>query len=109
MEATPAKLFEAALTLHGQGRRTEAESLYELVLRLDASHLGAVLSWALLCAEQRRVADATRLLDRVDDCQLDSVAAHCCLADVEYALERFDRAAKHYELALKLQPASAEA
>ena len=57
--------FEAAVSLHGQGKLDEAERHYRAVLRLHGEHIGTLHRLALILVQSGRPAEAAEAYEKV--------------------------------------------
>ncbi len=101
--------FQQAILFHNRGRLWEAAQLYEIVLKADDRHFGAVHRLGLLRLQQRKFDDAERLLRRAVKIDRNSADAHLHLAAALTGLGRFEDAIRHYQRALAIRPDLAEA
>jgi protein O-GlcNAc transferase len=103
------QIFQRAIMSHDQGRLSEAEQLYQMVLAGDDRHFGALCRLGLMRSQQRRFDDAERLFRRAVKVDKRSADAHQLLGAPLTGLERPDEAIRSYEKAIALRPAFAEA
>lgn len=101
--------FQQAILFHNRGRLREAAQLYEIVLKVDDRHFGAVYRFGLLRLQQRKFGDAERLLRRAVKIDRNSADAHLHLAAALTGIGRFEDAIRHYQRALAIRPDLAEA
>jgi tetratricopeptide (TPR) repeat protein len=106
---SPLQAFGQAVAFHDRGRLWEAAQLYEIALRADDRHLGAVYRFGLLRMQQGKFDDAERLFRRAVKLDKRSADAQLHLAAALTGLDRLEEAIRHYERALELKPAFAEA
>ena len=104
-----AEAFQAAISLHQQGRLPEAERLYRAVLDLDHDHFDALHHLGLLCAQRGDLDAAAGLLGKALDQNPKSAEAHNNLGTMLQALGRQEEAARCFETALTLTPTYADA
>src|SRR6202521_226253 len=101
--------FEQAAALHALGRLWEADQLYQMVLKADRRHFGALCRVGAIRLQQGRFDDAVALFRRALKVDGTSADAHQGLAFALTGLERFEDAVRHYEKALTIRPDFAEA
>jgi len=101
--------FEAALSLHRQGRLREAEGLYRAVLKAEPGHVGSLHQLGVLHAQQGQVDEAVRLIRRALRKDPRLAEAHNDLGVALEVAKRLDEAIGAYERALVLRPDYAEA
>jgi tetratricopeptide (TPR) repeat protein len=100
----PADAFQAAISLHGQGRLREAERLYEAVLKADPEHFDTLHHLGVLRAQRGKVDDAIRLIRRALEINRQSAEALLDLGVVLEGAHRHAEAIPCYEKALALKP-----
>jgi protein O-GlcNAc transferase len=101
--------FAQAAALHDSGRLSEAEQLYEMVLRADDRHFDALCRFGVLRLQQLRFADAEALFRRAIKLDKRSAEAHQLLGSALTGLGRLDEATRSYAKAIALRPKFAEA
>jgi tetratricopeptide (TPR) repeat protein len=101
--------FQQAVSLHDQGRLWEAERLFEIVLKTDQRHFGAIYRLGLIRLRQGRFDDAARLFRRAAKIDKTSADAQLHLGVALTGLGRFDDAILCSEKALAIKPHFAEA
>src|ERR1700730_16610499 len=62
MSGVPADAFQAAISLHRQGRLREAERLYQAVLKTEPGHFDALHHLGVIRAQHGRLDEGIRLL-----------------------------------------------
>ncbi|MBV8085068.1 MAG: tetratricopeptide repeat protein, partial [Chloroflexi bacterium] len=102
-------VFREATLQHQQGNTAEAERLYRAALDGNPKHVGALLAFALFCAERQRPSEAAALLSRALELNPNNAPSQQCIGTVLEALGRPELAIRHYQAALQLEPASGEA
>jgi protein O-GlcNAc transferase len=101
--------FEAALSLHRQGRLREAESLYRAVLKAAPEHAGSLHHLGVVKAQQGNLNEAIRLIRRAVEREPGLAEAHNDLGVTLESAKRHAEAVSCYQRALALQPDDAEA
>lgn len=101
--------FQAAVTLHAQGRWHEAAARYRAVLEADPRHFDAAYRLGLIELALGRFEAATVLFRRAAKIDRRSAEAELHLAVALSALERHDQAIRHYRKAIAVRPDFAEA
>ena len=91
-----AQTFNAALTEDHRGHFEQAKSLYELVLRMDPSSLGALHNLAYLLFRQGERGQAERILRKTIKAHPRSAEAHNTLGLVLHTTARFREAVVCY-------------
>jgi protein O-GlcNAc transferase len=103
-----AQTFDAAFSLHEAGRLSEAEELYQAVLRPDRNHFDCLHYLGVLRTQQGRLGEALGLLEvalrQNPDCA--EVLVHA--GSVLHAMKRYREALTCFEKALVLDRDSAE-
>ena len=97
-------LLAQAVDLHGQGRLTEAEKLYERVLAASPGLTGARHMLGVLRAQQGRNQEAFNLIAPVVAANPRDVLALANFGNVLSALHRWEEALQNFDLALALAP-----
>jgi len=105
----PIEAFQQAASFQQQGRLWEAEQLYEIVIKADNSHFGAVYRLGLIRLHQGRFADAINLFRRAIKIDKDSADVQLHFGVALTGLQRLEDAIPRYEKALALNPNLAEA
>lgn len=109
VERVPGTPLDRAIRAHQTGNFTEAQALYERVLRASPDQ-DAVLYLAGLCHLQRGApGEAIPLIERALVFRPDFAAAHSNLGTALSALGRYHEAVIRYEQALALDPDLADA
>jgi tetratricopeptide (TPR) repeat protein len=103
------QVFEQAVALHGQGRLSEAEKLYDAVLRRDERHFDSIFRLGILRLQQNRLPEADGLFRRAVKIDKRSADAQHHLAIALTGLGRLDESIAHYRKALELRPRDAGA
>jgi predicted O-linked N-acetylglucosamine transferase (SPINDLY family) len=103
------QIFQQAVMFHDHGRLSEAEQLYQTVLKGDDRHFGSLYRLGLLRLQQRRLEDAERLFRRAVKVDKRSADAHQSLGFALTGLQRLEEAVRSYEKAIAIRPAFAEA
>lgn len=98
-----AQTFNAALTEDHRGHFEQAKSLYELVLRMDPSSLGALHNLAYLLFRQGERGQAERILRKTIKAHPRSAEAHNTLGLVLHTTARFREAVVCYQKAISLK------
>lgn len=107
--AAAARIVEAALAHHRDGRLAEADRLYGKALAADPAHFSALLNLGLIRIRQGRLEEAVRLLRKAVNQNPNAYEAHGSLGNALLALDRFDEAIERYRRALRLRPDLADA
>src|SRR5262245_57901623 len=103
-----AKLLQQAVALHQHGRLSEAEGLYDFVLKLAPSNFNALHLLGVLRHQQGRPAEALQLIAaalRSNSGNADALSNYAIVLD---AVGRHADAVEHYDKALAIKPAQAE-
>ena len=103
--ATAQELFAAAQAHHHAGRLSEAQTLYEEILRSDPRHADALHLLGTVMAQQGRAEQAIAFLHEAIKLQPDCAPYHNNLGVIYQDLSQFDRAKQHFENARKADPA----
>jgi tetratricopeptide (TPR) repeat protein len=103
------QIFQRAVAFHEQRRLWEAEQLFEIIVKEDDRHFGAIYRLGLIRLQQRKFADAARLFRRAIKIDRNSADAQFHLAVALTGLERIDEAIQRYERTLALRPSFPEA
>jgi tetratricopeptide (TPR) repeat protein len=106
---TPAQAFDAAVTLHRQGRLGEAGQIYRAILKLDSNHFEALQYLGMICTSEGNPQEAERLIRQALTLKPDSADARANLGIALAALDRLDEALAEYEKAVVLDPQHVEA
>src|SRR5689334_1537590 len=86
------QVIQQALALHQQGKRAEAEQLYEAVLKAQPEHFDALRFMGVLRSQQGRGEEAVKYIVRALERQPGSAEAHVNLASTLAKLNRHDEA-----------------
>jgi tetratricopeptide (TPR) repeat protein len=86
-------LFASAISLEDRGLPEEALDRYRQLIEIAPAHADALHNRGLLLARLGRMAEAERSHRAYVAAHPDSARAHCDLADVLLAMERYDEAA----------------
>jgi tetratricopeptide (TPR) repeat protein len=105
----PLQAFQQAVAFQNQGRFWEAEQLYQIVLKGDDRHFGAVYRLGLIRLQQHKFDEAVRLFRRAVKIDKNSADAHHYLGFALTAFGRPEEAVRYYEKALTLKPGVPEA
>jgi protein O-GlcNAc transferase len=105
----PLKAFQQAVLLQQQGRFSQAEQLYELVLTADARNFHALCRLGAIRLQQSKFEDSERLFRRAIKIDKKSADAQHYLAFALTGLDRLEEAVGHYERSLAIQPDVPEA
>lgn len=101
----PLQAFQEAAAFHDQGRFLEAERLYQVVLKADRDHFGALCRLGVMRLQQGQFEDAVRFLRRAIRQDRRSADAQQCLASAFTGLERSEEAvAGEAAASLRLNP-----
>jgi tetratricopeptide (TPR) repeat protein len=106
---TPAQAFDAAVTLHRQGRLGEAGQIYRAILKLDSNHFGALQYLGMICTSEGNPQEAERLIRQALMLKPDSAEVRNNLGIALAALNRLDEALAEYEKAVEIDPCHVEA
>ena len=101
--------FQRALTLHQQGRRAEAEPIYQRILRKNPTHFDAVHLLGLVKAQSKSLNEAEDLFRRAIHLKPKFAPAHFNIAQVLKNLQRFTEAIESFKIAVHLNPKYTEA
>ncbi|MGO9849108.1 MAG: tetratricopeptide repeat protein, partial [Methylocella sp.] len=102
--AGSSKALRDANLLHGQGRLSEAEQRYQIVLAADGRNFDALYRLGLIRLQQARFGTAADLFRHALKVERRSVDAHHHLAVALAGLERYDEAIRLYEKTLGMKP-----
>lgn len=105
----PLHAFDEAVAFHNRGRLREAEQRFEIVLKADGRHFGALYRLGLIRLQQGRFGDAVDLFRRAIKIDRRSADAQLHLAVALTGVKRYDDAIRHCEKALAIRPAFPEA
>jgi len=101
--------FQQALAMHEQGRLSEAEHLYEDILKADGRHFDSIYYLGIIRLQQNRFADAEDLFRRAIKIDKKSADAQHHLAIALTGVGSLDAAVERYRKALELRPRDAAA
>lgn len=87
-----------------QGKRIEAATFYEIVLRLDPRHKGALNNMGVLALEDQRPAEAKEYFRKAIEQEPQNAKTHYLLAKAELALGNIEGARTALGEALKREP-----
>ena len=107
--AGSSKALRDAILLHSQGRLSEAEQRYQIVLAADGRNFDALYRLGLIRLQQARFGTAADLFRHALKVERRSVDAHHHLAVALAGLERYDEAIRLYEKTLGMKPDHPEA
>jgi len=107
--AGSSKALRDANLLHSQGRLSEAEQRYQIVLAADGRNFDALYRLGLIRLQQARFGTAADLFRHALKVERRSVDAHHHLAVALAGLERYDEAIRLYEKTLGMKPDHPEA
>ena len=107
-QLTPAQAYQAAVSLHRQGRLDVAERTYETVLRLAPEHSGALRHLGSLMTQRGRYAEAVKLIEKSLVFDPNSAGAHNDLGMALMGLRRVQDASAEFAKAVALMPDFAE-
>ena len=102
-------LFEQGVRLHQSRRLSEAQALYEQVLRARPGHPGAMHLMGVLDIQRGNPAAAVEKIGAAIAANPGAAPFHGNLATALQALGRLDEAQKHYEQAVRLDRGYADA
>jgi predicted O-linked N-acetylglucosamine transferase (SPINDLY family) len=105
----PPEAFEAALSVHRQGKLREAEALYRAVLKAEPDHAGSLHHLGVVNAQRGNLDEAIRLIRRAVEEQPQAAEVHNDLGVTYESAKRYVEAIPCYERALALKPDYAEA
>jgi tetratricopeptide (TPR) repeat protein len=105
----PLQAFQQAVALHERARLWEAEQLYDVVLKADDRHFGAIYRLGLIRLQQARFLDAMHLFRRAVKIDRRSADAQFHLAVACTGLDRLEEAVQRFQKSLTLKPAFPEA
>ena len=100
----PSATFEAALSVHQQGRLREAERLYREALKRAPEHAGILHHLGVVKAQQGKLDEAIPLMRRALAVDSESAEISCDLGVALEAAGRHAEAITCYERALALKP-----
>ena len=98
-----------AVSLHRQGRLTEAERGYRAILQVIPHHFGCLNHLGMICGQQGRPQEAESLFRNAVAVDPRSAQAHNHLGIALAELGRSEDAIAEYEKAIGLEPANVEA
>src|SRR5215468_3889042 len=101
--------FQEALSLHEQGKLSEAERAYREILASDDGHVGSLVHLGMIRLQTGSIQDAIHLFRKAVDRDPNSADAHAGLANALLAQSRLDESATAYREALAIDPDLAEA
>ena len=101
--------YEAAVSLHQQGKLDDAERHYRAVLRLQRDHPGVLYNLALVLIHTGRLVEAAGAYQKIIAVAPDDAMAHAYLGQVLRSLGRNEEALAHLQRSLVLKPDYAEA
>lgn len=101
--------FQQALALHQHGQLTQAQALYEGVLKKHPKHFDALHMLGVLAYQTRRLDRAASLIAKAIGIDPDVAAAHNNYGNVLQDLRRLDAALVSYNKAIGIDPHYAEA
>lgn len=104
-----AKLLKKAANKHKNGRYSEAEMLYQKILKLDTQHIDANYLLGTLYAEQKKLQQAASYMGKAQDLAPQSEYIKNNLGNVYRMLGDYPGALTCYQQALCLNPAMPEA
>jgi predicted TPR repeat methyltransferase len=104
-----AQKFQAAVSLHRDGKLREAEPFYRAALNLNELDFDCLHNLGFLLAQDGRYDEAAGMLGAAIRQDPHSVDAHNNLGNVLATLRRYDGAAASYRSAVALKPDHAEA
>ena len=107
--SAPDAAFEAAISLHRQGRLADAEQMYDAQLKLARDHFGALHNLGLLRAQQGRLEEAEALIRKALRRSPKSAEAHNNLGNVLHRMRRYSEANTSFGRAIALKPDYAQA
>ncbi len=107
--ASSSKALRDANLLHSQGRLSEAEQRYQIVLAADGRNFDALYRLGLIRLQQARFGSAADLFRHALKVERRSVDAHHHLAVALSGLERYEEAIRLYEKTLAMKPDHPEA
>jgi tetratricopeptide (TPR) repeat protein len=107
--ARPAQLFAEALAFHQQGRISEAEHLYRMVLKSDPHHFDALHNLGLILLRSGKPIEAVVLLRKALNKNAKSAKALNTFGLALQALNRSADAVTRFEKAITIKPNYAEA
>jgi predicted O-linked N-acetylglucosamine transferase (SPINDLY family) len=99
----------AAVALHRQGRLTEAETLYQDILRSDPHHFDAMHLCGVVALQTRRTAQGVALVRDAIALNGGVAEAHSNLGNGMRELRRYDEALASFDRAIALKPDDAQA
>ena len=101
--------YEAAVSLHQQGRLDKAERHYRTVLQLQRDHRGALHNLAVVLVHTGRLAEAMEAYEKIIAIAPEDALAHAYLGQVLRSMGRNEEALAHLNRSLVLKPDQAEA
>jgi tetratricopeptide (TPR) repeat protein len=108
-QLTPAQAYQAAVSLHRQGRLDVAEQAYQSVLRLAPEHSAALRHLGSLKTQRGRYAEAVKLIEKSLVHDPNSAGARNDLGMALMGLRRVEDASAEFAKAVALMPDFAEA
>ena len=99
-----AEQLRAAIGLHQRGQLTEAQAIYERLLRLDPGHADALHLLGLIAYQQRQLGDAVALIGRAIAASPGNAAFHANRGIVLHELKQLDAAIADYDRAIAVKP-----
>lgn len=101
-------VFKQAIALHQRGQIQAAQILYERILGVDQTHIGALQMLGTAAAQSGQFELAVQRLDQVLAIAADKPEIHIQRAYALQQVHRYTEALASYDLALELQPNQAE-
>ncbi len=98
-----------AITHHGAGRLTEAETIYRQILLDDPKNAEVLHRLGVVALQTDHLEAAQKLIEKAITCSPDFADAYCNLGIILKKQDKLTEAAKAYEAAIKLNPDMAEA
>ena len=102
-------LVEQGLALHLQGQLTEAQAIYEHVLRIQPDHFDALQLLGTLSLGTKQFTQALDLLTSALQINPNHAASYSNRGNALLALQRFEEAIASFDNAIRLKPDLAEA
>ena len=102
MANLPAK-FQRARALHGEGKFSRAQALYQEILAVQPDQLDALMLSGVLAGQTRDFQWAIRLFDKAIAIDPKNPATHCNRGLALQELKRFDEALDSYDRAIALK------